>query len=146
MRSFVLFSSLMLTCTLFAQNGIFGRWVTVDENTGKKRSIIEITERGGKAFGRLLKIFPDVGEDPDPICKECDEDDDRFNQKFVGMEIMRDMVRNGTEWGDGTILDPEKGSVYDCKIWVEPGAGNEGKLKVRGYLMFFFRTQTWVRD
>ena len=60
------------------------------------------------------------------------------------MEIMRDMVRQGTEWVDGTVLDPQKGSIYDCKIWVEPGAGNE--LNVRGYLMFFYRTQRWVRE
>ena len=45
------------------------------------------------------------------------------------------------EWKDGTILDPENGSVYDCKLWVEGG-----RLKVRGYVAFFYRTQTWVRE
>jgi uncharacterized protein (DUF2147 family) len=44
------------------------------------------------------------------------------------------------EWEDGTIMDPDNGKVYDCKLWVE-----DGKLKVRGYVAFFFRTQTWVR-
>ena len=43
------------------------------------------------------------------------------------------------EWDDGEILDPENGKVYDCKIWVE-----DGKLQVRGYVAFFFRTQTWL--
>jgi uncharacterized protein (DUF2147 family) len=37
----------------------------------------------------------------------------------------------------GTILDPDDGKVYKAELWVE-----EGKLKVRGYLRFFYRTQT----
>ncbi|MCB0765493.1 MAG: DUF2147 domain-containing protein, partial [Flavobacteriales bacterium] len=35
---------------------------------------------------------------------------------------------------------PETGKIYDCRLWSEDGA-----LKVRGYVAFFFRTQTWVR-
>jgi len=38
-------------------------------------------------------------------------------------------------------MDPETGKVYDCKIWLE-----NGQLKVRGYVAFFYRTQTWLRD
>ena len=57
------------------------------------------------------------------------------------MEIIRDLVPDGEAWNDGTILDPKNGSVYDCKLWLE-----DGKLKVRGYVAFFFRTQTWVRE
>jgi len=37
-------------------------------------------------------------------------------------------------------MDPEDGKVYTAEIWVE-----EGKLKVRGYVGFFYRTQTWLR-
>ena len=34
----------------------------------------------------------------------------------------------------------ENGKEYKCKIWVE-----NGLLKVRGYVMFLYRTQTWFR-
>ena len=57
------------------------------------------------------------------------------------MEFIRGMRKDGDEWGDGSILDPENGKVFDCKLWVE-----DGDLKVRGYVAFFFRTQTWVRE
>jgi uncharacterized protein (DUF2147 family) len=40
-----------------------------------------------------------------------------------------------------TILDPEDGKVYKAEIWTE-----DGKLKVRGYVGFFYRTQTWLRQ
>lgn len=121
--------------------GIFGRWVTIDDNSGKKRSIVEISERGGKAYGKIVQLFREPGEEADPVCDECDAADDRYNMKVIGMEFIRGMVRDDDEWDDGTILDPENGKVYDCKLWVE-----EGKLKVRGYVAFFFRTQTWVRE
>jgi uncharacterized protein (DUF2147 family) len=41
---------------------------------------------------------------------------------------------------EGTILDPESGKIYQCKIWLE---GED--LKVRGYWGPFFRTQTWKK-
>lgn len=133
---------LLLLVPLFIQaQDILGRWVTIDDATHKPRSIVEITLRGEKAYGRIVKLFRDPGEDPDPVCDKCDSDDDRFKKKVIGMEIIRDMVRDGETWEDGTILDPKNGSVYDCKLWVE-----NGKLHVRGYLLFFFRTQDWVRE
>ncbi|HRT54643.1 MAG TPA: DUF2147 domain-containing protein, partial [Flavobacteriales bacterium] len=66
---------------------------------------------------------------------------DRKDQPVLGMEIIRDMVKDDDEWEDGTILDPENGKVYDCKLWLE-----DGKLMVRGYVAFFYRTQEWVRE
>lgn len=58
----------------------------------------------------------------------------------MGLDIIRGMRAHGDTWSGGTILDPESGKVYDCKLWVE-----DGQLKVRGYIAFFYRTQTWVR-
>ncbi len=137
---------LLSACCLFYQGvsqaqGIFGRWVTIDDNTGKKRSIVEITERGGKAYGTIARLFRNPSEEADPICDECDAADDRHNKKVIGMEFIRDMVPDGDAWEDGTILDPENGKVYDCKLWVE-----DGKLMVRGYVALFYRTQVWVRE
>lgn len=131
----------LLLVVLCDAQDIFGRWVTIDDNTRKRRSIVEITQRGDKAFGHIVKLFREPGEEADPICDECDESDDRHNKKIVGLEFIRALTKDGTEWTGGTILDPENGKVYDCKLWVE-----DGQLKVRGYVAFFFRTQTWVRE
>jgi len=56
------------------------------------------------------------------------------------MIILKGLKKRGTEWSGGTILDPENGKTYRCKIWLD-----DGKLKVRGYLGILFRTQTWYR-
>lgn len=155
MRAFLALCTLLFFADASAQSSIFGRWVTIDDNPGsetgagpgKKRSIVEITERGGKAYGKIVQLFREPGEEADPICDECDPADDRHNDKVIGMEFIRGLVKDPStssgqvEWEDGTILDPENGKVYDCKLWVE-----DGKLMVRGYVAFFFRTQTWVRE
>jgi uncharacterized protein (DUF2147 family) len=123
-----------------AQSSITGKWQSIDDNSGKPRSIIEIFERKGQVFGRVIKIYYKPGEDPDPVCTECSSDDPRFNKKVIGMEILQNMVKDGDVFNGGHILDPDVGKVYRCKIWLE---GEE--LKVRGYLGPFYRTQTWFR-
>ena len=52
----------------------------------------------------------------------------------------KDLVKKKDKYSAGTILDPKEGKVYTCKLWVE-----NGDLMVRGYIAFFFRTQTWHR-
>ena len=123
-----------------AQSGVFGKWVTIDENTKEKKSVVEIYERNGKVYGKIIKLFRKPGEEQDPVCDDCDEDDPRYNQKVIGMEIITDLVKDGDEYDDGEILDPKDGKVYDCKIWREGD-----KLMVRGYILFLYRTQEWVR-
>lgn len=125
------------------QNPILGRWKTIDDETGRVKSVVEITERNGMIYGTIVELFRLPDEDPDPICDQCE--DDRKDQKALGMEIVRDMVQDGNdfEWEDGTICDPKNGKVYDCEMWIDPT--NPDELKVRGYILFLFRTQTWVR-
>tara|TARA_R110002072_G_scaffold25580_1_gene85830 strand:+ start:255 stop:689 length:435 start_codon:yes stop_codon:yes gene_type:complete len=133
---FLLFSFFVFSS--FAQRtSPIGKWKTVDDNTGKTKSVVEITERNGKAYGKILELFDPPK--PNPVCEECDEDDPRYMKPVKGMEIIQDMVRDGKEWVDGKIMDPENGKVYRCKLWVE-----NGKLRVRGYIAFLYRTQTWL--
>jgi uncharacterized protein (DUF2147 family) len=123
-----------------AQRSILGKWKSLDDDTGEPKSVVEIVERNGKVYGKVVKLFRKPGEDPDPLCDECSEDDPRFKKKVIGMEILQDMVREEEEYSGGHILDPKNGKVYRCKVWLE-----ENDLKVRGYLGPFYRTQTWKR-
>ncbi len=136
----VFLAILIVSTSAWAQNPIVGKWKSIDDKSGAVRSIVEITERGSKLYGRIVKIFPQPHEDPDPLCNECSSDDDRYKKKILGMEIIRDMKKNDQEYAGGHILDPEVGKVYRCKIWLEGET-----LKVRGYLGPFFRTQTWQK-
>jgi uncharacterized protein (DUF2147 family) len=136
----ILLIILLLSTNGFAQDTILGKWTTIDDSSGKPRSVVEIVEKESLVFGKIIKLYPNPGEDPDPICDQCAEDDTRFNKKIIGLEIIRNMKWSEKELSEGNILDPESGKIYQCKIWLE---GNE--LKVRGYWGPFFRTQTWKK-
>jgi uncharacterized protein (DUF2147 family) len=125
---------------VLAQSPVAGKWKSIDENTGEPKSIVELSERNGKMFGKVIKIFTKAGQDPDPVCDKCSKDDARFDQKIIGMEIITGLTKNGAAWSGGDILDPEVGKVYSCKLWVE-----NNTLKVRGYFGPFYRTQTWQK-
>lgn len=118
---------------------VLGKWKTQDDNTGEVRSVVEIYEKDGYLAGRITRLFPAPGEDPDPVCDKCDTDDPRYNSKVIGMEILTGMKPDGDEYAGGTILDPEVGKVYRCRIWLDGE-----NLKVRGYWGPFYRTQTWA--
>lgn len=136
------FFAVLIFCSFLSLGqSIVGTWKTIDDETGKAKSVVEIYENNGRYHGKIIKLFREPNEDPDPLCAECDEDDPRYQQRVIGMEIIQDMRpdKRGEIYEDGTILDPANGNVYDCELWVE-----DGFLKVRGYIMFLYRTQTWL--
>ena len=140
MKSIALLSIMFLCVSGAFSQSIVGTWKTIDDESGKARSVVEIFEQGGKFYGKVIKLFRDEGEGPDPVCEECE--DHRKGKKIIGMEIISEMKFNkkDNQYHKGEIMDTENGNIYDCKLWIN----DEGKLKVRGYLLFFYRTQTWL--
>ena len=137
MKQLSILIAIIISATTVSAQSIVGKWKSIDDETGKPKSVVEIFEKNGKVYGKIVKLFRDPSEDQDPVCDKCD--DDRKDKKIIGMEIIREMVKDDDEWEDGTIMDPKKGTVYDCKLWIEGG-----NLKVRGYVLFIYRTQTWL--
>ena len=116
-----------------------GRWKTVDDKTGQVKSEVEVYEQGGKLFGKIVSIpDPNDAQGKPKVCTKCQGSDK--DQPIVGLVIIRDLTPSGDHYKGGTILDPEDGKVYKAEIWVE-----DGKLKVRGYLGVFYKTQTWLK-
>ena len=138
---------LIVAIVLFSMSSLFsqsvtGKWKTIDDETGKAKSIVELSIKDGKLYGKIVKLFVAEGDDKDPICTECE--DYRKDKKIIGMTIVSGLEKDGNEWeGDDGILDPKKGSIYDCKIWVDED--NSNILNVRGYIGFIYRTQEWHR-
>jgi len=138
-------SSLVILAAFFcagpalAAESLVGKWNTVDEKTGKVTSEVELYEQGGKLFGKITGLpEPNDAQGKPKICTPCTGADK--NQPVVGLVIIKDLSLKGDRYKDGTLLDPDDGKVYKGEVWLDGG-----KLKVRGYLAFFFRTQTWVR-
>lgn len=125
-----------------ADSGVVGRWKTFSDKTGKLESIVRLVEVDGEIRGTIDAIYPGPNESPDPKCDKCP---DEFKGKPVrGLGFMWGFRREGTQYTVGKILDPEEGSIYNCRIEL----ADEGRtLKVRGYvgMPLFGRTQNWQR-
>jgi uncharacterized protein (DUF2147 family) len=119
-----------------------GTWTTIDDISHRARSLVEITEADGVLSGRIVRLFPAAGEEPDPRCVDCKGQ--RHNQPVLGMTILQNLRRHGDHWEGGEILDPESGDVYRVTLHPEPGGS---RLEVRGYIGFplLGRTQVWER-
>jgi uncharacterized protein (DUF2147 family) len=120
----------------FAQ--IEGKWKTIDDETEKPKSIVEIWKKpDGKYYGKIVQL---LSKPENANCVACK--DDRKNKPLIGLEIIRGLKKEGNEFTGGTITDPKKGKTYKCTI-----TRNGAKLNVRGYLgiSMLGRDQTWYK-
>jgi uncharacterized protein (DUF2147 family) len=117
-----------------------GLWKTIDDKTHKPRGTVRIYEENGRYFGRIESSFNAAEEKK--ICEKCS--DDRKDQPILGLVILRGMMKHGTEYSGGEILDPETGTVYKCLFTLSEDGE---KLRVRGYFFapLIGRTQVWMR-
>ncbi|MEG3192277.1 DUF2147 domain-containing protein [Lysobacter sp. D1-1-M9] len=120
-----------------------GTWTTIDDETGRPKSVVEIYRAGdGSLAGRVNEVLQSE-QGPDPVCDQCPGE--RRDQPVEGMEILWGISRNGEVWDGGKILDPASGKIYSVRLKpIEAGS----KLEVRGFIGFSLlgRTQTWVRQ
>ena len=135
----LLVAILLISGTVSAQQQIVGQWKTIDDTTGEPRSIVEIYKKGNKLFGKIMQILDEA--ERNKLCIECNGSD--HNKPIEGMVIIKGLEKDGNQYEDGTIMDPENGKVYRCKIWIDED--NPNVLNVRGYIAFLYRTQKWIR-
>jgi len=142
MRSklFVLIIAL-LPLAAFAQSSPVGRWKTIDDETGKVKSIVEITQAAnGSLQGKVMEIlYSERG--PNPLCDKCEGANK--NKPVKGMTILWGLKKDGDMWSGGTVLDPAKGKTYKSKVELLEGGK---KLGMSGCIAFICRQQVWVRE
>jgi uncharacterized protein (DUF2147 family) len=140
-----MFTVLFFSAAVKAENAITGTWKTVSDegiDKGKAKSHVEIFEKNGAYFAKVAKLLL---KPQDTLCEKCEGD--LKNKPVVGMIFLQDMKKTGNvdeEFGDeyagGTIMDPDNGKTYKCKMWVKGDV-----LTSRGYIGFLYRTQQWFR-
>ena len=118
-----------------------GRWKTIDDETGKVKSIVEIARTGDGSFrGRVVRVLRPAGR-PGPTCDECDGAN--RGRPIEGMTILwglRD--EGGGAYGGGRVLDPASGRTYKSKLEMH----GPDRMGVSGCIAFFCREQEWVRE
>ena len=137
-RNFFLVIAMFFATTIFAQVPFLGEWITIDDNSGEQKSVVNIYQAdNGKYYGDIIHLFGD----PTSICTECEGAD--HNKPVVGLTIVRDMQLVDSELKNGKVLDPNNGKLYYAKIYIK-----DGKLVLRGSLDkagLLGRSQTWIR-
>lgn len=130
---------LLITALIPSSSTVTGKWKTIDDETGKPVSIVEIYEKNGKVYGKVAEVLNP--NDRDRKCVNCTGDDK--NKPILGLTVIKGLSKEGSEYTNGKILDPKSGKLYKCFITLE---GND-KLKVRGYIgvSLIGRTQYWHR-
>lgn len=139
-RSLLLVALFLSTSLMFGQS-VIGTWKTIDDETGKAKSHVKVyIGSDGKLHGKVVKILDESKKDK--TCTKCKGS--KKDEKILGMEILWGLEKDGKKKYDGgTILDPNKGEEYSCKIQLV----SNDKLKVRGFLgvSMIGRTQYWYR-
>jgi uncharacterized protein (DUF2147 family) len=141
MLKFISFSLFFWIGLLAYSQSCSGLWITIDDATGYKKSIVELYKKDGVLYGKVVYIYKRGKDGPNSKCTECSGK--LYNQPVMGMLIVKQMQWSGSQWEDGTILDPDNGKTYTCSMWLNEN--NTDKLNVRGYIGPFYRTQEWVR-
>lgn len=129
--------------TAQASESPVGVWRTIDDKTGKEKSLVRIVEANGELRATIEKLFREPHEEPNPNCDKCPGE--RKNKPVLGMMIMTGLKKSGSEYDGGEILDPANGKTYRVKMWTAEGGK---KLNVRGFIgvSLLGRTQVWVRE
>lgn len=139
-RSWTALALAAATSAAMAQATPQGLWRTIDDETGKEKSLVRIVDNAGVLGGRIEKLL-----DPSKQDAKCDKcSDARKGQPVLGMTIIENVRKNADEpyWDGGTILDPNNGKSYRVRLTPKDGGKT---LEVRGFIGPFYRNQTWQR-
>lgn len=134
-------AAMLLAGAASAADPAVGRWKTIDGDSGKPKSYVEITQAAnGTLSGRIVELINPSR--PNPTCDQCK--DDRKGKPITGMEIIRGMKADGGgRYSGGTILKPDEGKVYKSKMELVEGGK---KLEVSGCVAFICKSQVWERQ
>lgn len=131
----------LLSTSVFAVSLNGTQWQTVDDKTGEKKAVMQLTESGGKVTGKILKVLDK--EKADALCTKCPGS--LKNKPVEGLQILSGFKADGNnQWSDGKLVDPESGKTYSGKLTL---SDNGQSLKLRGFVgtPVFGRSQTWQR-
>lgn len=135
---FIILSS--ITFASFAASPM-GYWKTIDDVTGKAKSILKIEGSPSDLTGTVVKLYPGAMT----VCSNCKGS--LKGKPILGMTVMHGLKQDSSDankWSGGTIFDPKNGQSYHCTITV---SADGNRLEVRGYIgiSLFGRSQTWIR-
>ena len=130
---------LFFACFCVHAQSVEGLWKTVDDQTGETKAIVKVYKKEGLLYGKIQQILVDGAENA--VCVKCRGA--LKNKPLVGITTINGFKEDKGIYKGKELLDPEQGRSFRGRVWLDPK--NTNQLKVRGYLGFIYRTQTWIR-
>jgi uncharacterized protein (DUF2147 family) len=111
---------------------------------GHGKAKVKITKVGDKYFGKIVWLKEPLNEKGEKKTDVNNPDPKMHDTPLLGYKILKDFEYAGKGvWENGTIYDPENGSLYSCTITKK----TDTKIEVRGYIgvSMIGRTDTWTK-
>ena len=121
----------------FAQD-VIGKWKLEDGT-----AIVEVYKSGDVYNGKIVWLQNPTKADGSPAVDENNPDKALRSRKLIGLNMLSDLKKDGSEYGNGKIYDPGNGKTYNCSMKVEGDILHvRGSLDKKGLLG---RTMDWFR-
>lgn len=135
---YLLVTLALMPITAFAQTSPIGKWKTLDDETSKPMTVVEVYE--AKNGTLAAKIVENIAAPAN--CTKCSGKDK--DKPIVGMPVLWNLKNKGDgTWGDGNGFKPSSGDKFKAKSIKVVDGGN--KLEITGCKAIFCRTATWVK-
>jgi len=125
--------------SIAADQSIVGVWslpILKGKDKGRERSQVEIFEKDGIYYGKIVKL---VTVPANSLCTKCKKD--RKDKPLMGMLILWDLKKEAGRYAGGKIYEVEEGTEYKCSITqMAPD-----KLKITACLLFLCESHYWTR-
>ncbi len=141
--------------TIFSVGICFGQNANVNQKEADQligvwapsngRALVRVQNVAGKYYGRIVKLKePNDPETGEAKLDKNNPDESLRSTPLLGFRMLKDFVYVGdNEWAEGTIYDPQNGSLYSSTIKLK----KDGTLDIRGYIgvKALGRTDVWKR-
>lgn len=122
-----------------ADPSIAGVWslpVLKGKDKGKERFQVEIFEKDGVYYGKIVKL---TSLPENALCTKCKKE--RKDKPLIGMLMLWNLKKEAGRYVEGKIYDVDAGKEYKCSITqITPD-----KLQVTASLLFLSESHYWTR-
>jgi uncharacterized protein (DUF2147 family) len=120
------------------QENVEGVWF----NDTKEAKIQIYKGTDGKLYGKIIWLKEPL-RNGKPKLDDNNPDKKMKRQPVAGLVILKGFTKDGNQYVDGSIYDPDNGKTYDCKMTYKGGK----TLAIRGYIgiSLIGRTTVWER-
>ncbi len=116
--------------------GVWSMPVVKGKDKGKERFQVEIFEKDGIYYGKIVKLsmLP-----ANAVCKKCKKE--RQDKPLMGMLMLINLKKEAGRYVGGKIYDVDEGKEYKCNMTLI----SPDKLQVTACVMFICNSHYWTR-